>query len=104
MERPRFRREFLHPRYWLLWLGLGVLWLLVQLPYAWLLLLGRGFGRLMLLLARSRRHIVRRNLEICMPQLSAAQREALLRKNFESTGIAFFEMAMSWWWPKSRLR
>ncbi len=104
MERPRFRREFLHPRYWLLWLGLGVLWLLVQLPYAWLLLLGRGLGRLMLLLARSRRHIVRRNLEICMPQLSAAQREALLRKNFESTGIAFFEMAMSWWWPKSRLR
>ena len=28
-----------------------------------------------------RRHLVRRNLEICMPQLSAAQREALLRKN-----------------------
>ena len=44
MERPRFRREFLHPRYWLLWLGLGVLWLLVQLPYAWLLLLGRGLA------------------------------------------------------------
>jgi Kdo2-lipid IVA lauroyltransferase/acyltransferase len=104
MERPAFRAVFLHPRFWLLWFGLGLLWLLVQLPYRWLLFLGRGLGRLLLPLARSRRHIVRRNLEICMPQLSDAEREALLKRNFESTGIAFFEMAMSWWWPKSRLR
>ncbi|MCD3622864.1 kdo(2)-lipid IV(A) palmitoleoyltransferase, partial [Escherichia coli] len=29
----KFSREFLHPRYWLTWFGLGVLWLWVQLPY-----------------------------------------------------------------------
>lgn len=104
MERPQFRAEFLHPRYWSLWLGLALLWLLVQLPYPLLLLMGRGLGRLMYWVAGSRRHIVRRNLELCMPQLSPAERDALLKKNFESTGIAFFEMAMSWWWPKSRLR
>ncbi|WP_245223064.1 hypothetical protein, partial [Pseudomonas gingeri] len=27
MDRPRFRAAFFHPRYWLLWLGLGLLWL-----------------------------------------------------------------------------
>ncbi|EJN38682.1 Lauroyl/myristoyl acyltransferase, partial [Pseudomonas sp. GM84] len=32
MERPRFRPYFLHPRFWGLWLGLGLLWLVVQLP------------------------------------------------------------------------
>ena len=29
---PKFSRALLHPRYWLLWLGIGFLWLLVQLP------------------------------------------------------------------------
>ncbi len=104
MDRPQFRAEFLHPRYWPLWLGLALLWLLVQLPYPVLLLMGRGLGWLVYWVAGSRRHIVRRNLELCMPQLGSAERDVLLKKNFESTGIAFFEMAMSWWWPKSRLR
>ncbi|WP_028240693.1 lipid A biosynthesis lauroyl acyltransferase [Stutzerimonas azotifigens] len=104
MQRPAFRPHFLHPRYWLLWLGLGLLWLLVQLPYRALLKLGRGLGWLMYRFARGRRHIARRNLELCFPQWSAAEREALLRENFASSGIAFFEMAMSWWWPRERLQ
>lgn len=103
MDSPRFQARFLHPRYWLLWLGLGLLWLLVQLPYAWLLQLGRWLGVLMFRLAGSRRKIARRNLELCFPELSEAQREHLLKENFASTGIAFFEMAMSWWWPRQRL-
>ncbi|SFQ14645.1 KDO2-lipid IV(A) lauroyltransferase [Geopseudomonas sagittaria] len=103
MDRPRFRAAFLHPRYWPLWLGLGVLWLVVQLPYALLLKLGRALGALMLLAAKSRRQIVTRNLELCFPELSAAERARLLRENFASNGIAFFEMAMSWWWPSARL-
>jgi len=103
MDRPRFRARFLHPRFWLLWLGLGLLWLLVQLPYVCLLRLGRGLGALMFHLAGSRRRIARRNLELCFPELSEARREQLLRENFASTGIAFFEMAMSWWWSRQRL-
>lgn len=103
MDRPRFRAAFLHPRFWPLWLGLALLWLVVQLPYAWLLGLGRGLGALMLLIARSRRLIAARNLELCFPELSAAERARLLRDNFASSGIAFFEMAMSWWWPRARL-
>jgi KDO2-lipid IV(A) lauroyltransferase len=103
MDRPQFRRQFLHPRYWLLWLGLGLLWLLVQLPYPLLLGLGRGLGWAMYVGARSRREIATRNLELCFPQMSPAERKKLLKDNFASTGIAFFEMAMSWWWPTKRL-
>ncbi|AGI25354.1 lipid A biosynthesis lauroyl acyltransferase [Pseudomonas sp. MT3] len=103
MDRPTFRREFLHPRHWPLWLGLGVLWLVVQLPYPALLWLGRVLGALMYRVVGSRRAIAARNLELCFPELSAAERKRLLKANFASTGIAFFEMAMSWWWPKARL-
>lgn len=104
MERPRFRAAFLHPRFWPLWLGLGLLWLLTQLPYPMLVRLGRVLGGWMGRLAGSRRRIVRRNLELCFPTMTAEARERLLRENFASTGIAFFEMAMSWWWPAARLR
>ncbi|MBD9417274.1 lipid A biosynthesis lauroyl acyltransferase [Pseudomonas sp. PDM16] len=103
MDRPQFRAYFLHPRFWLLWLGLGLLWLVVQLPYRVQLVLGRGLGALMYRTAGARPAIAARNLELCFPQMSAAERERLLRENFASTGIAFFEMAMSWWWPRSRL-
>jgi len=103
MDRPSFRGYFLHPRFWPLWAGLGLLWLIVQLPYPLLLRLGRVTGALMYRVAGSRRRIARRNLELCFPQLSAEARERLLRENFASMGIAFFEMAMSWWWPKAKL-
>ncbi|MFT5781423.1 MAG: KDO2-lipid IV(A) lauroyltransferase [Pseudomonas sp.] len=104
MERARFSRSLLHPRFWPLWLGLGLLWLLVQLPYAWLLVLGRLLGALMYRFARGRRQVVERNLQLCSPQLSAQEQQHLVSENFASMGIAFFEMAMSWWWYQPRLR
>lgn len=103
MERPRFRRYFLHPRFWPLWLGLGALWLIVQLPYGALLKLGRWLGLGMYRVAAERRRVAARNLELCFPNMPSVERKRLLKENFASTGIAFFEMAMSWWWPKARL-
>jgi KDO2-lipid IV(A) lauroyltransferase len=103
MDRPVFRGSFLHPRFWLLWLGMALLWLVAQLPYRVLLCLGRALGGVMYRLASSRRKIAARNLELCFPAMAAAERTRLLKENFASTGIAFFEMAMSWWWPEARL-
>jgi KDO2-lipid IV(A) lauroyltransferase len=104
MERARFSRSLLHPRFWPLWLGLAVLWLVVQLPYAWLLALGRVQGAVMYRVAKERRQVIEVNLQLCFPQLTALERQQLLQANFASMGIAFFEMAMSWWWYKPRLR
>ena len=74
MDRPRFSSAFLHPRYWPLWFGLGLLWLVVQLPYPVLLMLGRGLGALMYRLVGSRREIAARNLELCFPENSHRSR------------------------------
>ncbi|WCE09133.1 MULTISPECIES: lipid A biosynthesis lauroyl acyltransferase [Pseudomonas] len=103
MERPSFRLAFLNPRYWPLWLGLGLLWLLVQLPYAALLRLAQGLGWIFYHVAGQRRAIARRNLELCFPQLDERARDRLLRRNFASSAMALLEMAMSWWWPRQRL-
>lgn len=103
MTRPGFKPALLHPRYWLMWLGLGLLWLIIRLPYRALLVLGRCVGWGMFHLMRERREIARINLELCFPEWSSERRAALVRESFASNGIALFEMAMAWWWPPRRL-
>lgn len=43
---PKFSVALLHPRYWLTWLGIGALWLVVQLPYPVIYKLGCALGHL----------------------------------------------------------
>lgn len=104
MARVVFKQSFLHPRYWLLWLGLGMLFALIHLPYKWTRAMGSLFGRAMYFFAIARRHIVARNLELCFPTLSTKERTKITKQNFAAMGIAFVEMAISWWWPKKKLR
>ncbi|MCL6417304.1 LpxL/LpxP family Kdo(2)-lipid IV(A) lauroyl/palmitoleoyl acyltransferase [Aestuariirhabdus sp. Z084] len=102
-EPPRFRWSFFTPRFWLLWCGLGLAWLVVQLPYPVLLPIGRWVGRMVMRFGKGRRAIAERNLELCFPELDPQERAALLRKNFESMGISVLEVGISWWWPKWRV-
>ena len=92
------------PRYWPTWLALGIMWFLGQLPYGRQMALGRALGRIMGRLGKERTHVARVNLALCLPELSAAERERLLRKHQESVGMALVETAISWWTPTERLR
>ena len=102
MNNHSFQVAYLHPRFWLTWLGMGFWRLLLFMPYPFLLALGSLLGRLMFILGNERRQIATRNLELCFPEMTPAEREALLRKNFQSYGIAFFEVGMAWWWSDRR--
>lgn len=96
-------RPFLALRYWLLWLGLGVLRLSCFLPYRAILMLGSATGDLMYWLLPRRRHIAAVNLHLCFPELNPEQQRALLRQNFRSTGISLFEIAWCWWGAQHKL-
>lgn len=85
------------PRYWPLWLGIGILWSLTRLPYRWQLTVGRQLGRLTYYLARRRRHIAQINLQLCFPELNPQQLQNLLHRHFESLGMNLFEMLSAWW-------
>jgi KDO2-lipid IV(A) lauroyltransferase len=93
-----------NPRYWPTWLALGTLRLFEPLPFALLLWLGRRIGAVLSHLPLSFVHIARRNLELCLPELSSSQRELILREHFRSVGIGMFETAMSWWSSDERIR
>src|SRR5262249_38170329 len=54
--------------------------------------LGAAFGAL----SKSRRHIVRTNLALCFPELSAQARERLMRSHFRSLGAGIMEALLAW--------
>lgn len=91
-------------RYWPTRLGLGLLWCLSRLPFAWQLAGGRLLGRLLRRLGHRREQIAAVNLALCFPSMAANARERLLTEVFDSLGIGVMEMAMSWWSPDSKLR
>jgi len=100
----RFRASFLHPRYWLTWFGLGILYLLVQLPYPVLYRLGNWLGRTSMRFLKRRVSITRRNLELCFPHLDKVQIEQLIVSNFESLGMGLLETGMAWFWSDARVK
>ena len=104
MTSPRFRASFLHPRYWLTWFGLGVLFLLVQLPYPVLYRLGVWLGRTSMRFLKRRVSITRRNLQLCFPDLTPEQIEARIVSNFESLGMGLLETGMAWFWSDARVK
>ncbi|QIQ22292.1 Kdo(2)-lipid IV(A) acyltransferase [Zophobihabitans entericus] len=99
----KFSRSLLHPRYWLTWFGIGILYLLVLLPYGVIYQIGKTLGLLSMKIAKRRVVIATRNLELCFPDKSEQERAQLLRENFISTGIAIFETGMAWFWSDRRI-
>lgn len=85
-------------------LAIGLLWLLHFLPLPLLAALGQGLGGLLWRLARARRRIALRNLELCFPELAGPQRERLAREHFGWMGRSILERGLLWFAPPERLR
>jgi len=82
---------------------LALLWLLHGLPLAVQAPLGRGLGALLYWLARSRREVALRNLELCLPELAPVERERIARDHFGWLGRSIVERGLLWWAPRERL-
>ena len=85
------------PSYWPVWLGMGLLWLICRLPHRTALATGRFVGRIAHRFGGSRRAVVRRNIELCFPELSTEQRDALAYEHFEALGMMLIEMGLGRW-------
>lgn len=103
VDNAHFSIKLCHPRYWLLWFGIGLARLLVHLPMPVQMRLGGVIGRLSMKFLKRRVHIARRNLELCFPELNSDQREQLLKDNFVETGKAIFDTLNAWYWSDARV-
>lgn len=102
---PCFQKSFLTPKYWGFWFGLGLFWLILCLPYPILRKIGQGLGNLFakLSVGKKRIKVIRRNLELCFPEYSEAEREQILQENLKSVGMAIIETGMAWFWSDKRI-
>ncbi|MBT3737339.1 MAG: lipid A biosynthesis acyltransferase, partial [Gammaproteobacteria bacterium] len=87
---------FLHPRYWLTWLGLILFRVIVVLPHTMRTNVGQALGAITWHLARRRRHIVEINLQLCFPDKPAEELTHLTRETFRSGGISMIETGLAW--------
>jgi Kdo2-lipid IVA lauroyltransferase/acyltransferase len=83
---------------------LALLWLLQWLPLGVQAALGSALGRVLYTVARERRRIAARNVQLCLPELSALQRRELLREHFRWLGRSAVERALLWYGRPERLR
>lgn len=85
-------------------IALAVMWLLHFLPLGVLARIGDGMGELLFLLGRERRRVALRNLELCMPEISQAERYQLARRHFRGVARSLFDRGILWWGSTERIR
>jgi len=103
MQPPVFNRRLLAPRHWPAWVGVGIWFLIAQLPYK----LQYYLPYLVLpWLRRNKKRMnqAETNLRLCFPSLTESERKELLNETLYSTAMAIFETGIAWFWPKWRLR
>ena len=97
------RLELFLPQYWATWLGLSVLRTVELLPFSMQRHVGSAFGRILRGLPLAYVRIARRNIQLCMPALSADDQAQLLDRHCQSLGMALCETAATWWSSDQRI-
>ena len=101
-KAAKFRIELLYPKHWPIWMAFGLWRFITILPFPVLLLIGKAIGLLVHSFPSRRKHIAKRNIEICFPERTSAEQQRMLRDNFINMGIAVMETGIAWWWSKRR--
>lgn len=95
--------EFLLPKYWLTWVGVAVLRGIELLPFAMQRAVAAALGTLIRHMPLRYVRIAERNIELCLPHLTAPERNALLEQHCRSLGMALCETATTWWSSDERV-
>ena len=91
------------PLYWPAWIALGLLRVICWLPHRLGLGIGKLIGRVAHAFAAERRAVVRRNIELCFPELTRDEQGRLARRHFEALGMSVIEMGLGRWASDEKL-
>lgn len=101
--RPRFSLSLLLPRNWPAGLLLAIVGVCVILPRPVSAFIGARLGDFYYRSSAKRRRIVRVNLELCFPEMTAQARELLSKRHFRIYGQCLLDMGLIWWARKKFL-
>ncbi|MCH8499455.1 MAG: lysophospholipid acyltransferase family protein [Marinobacter sp.] len=85
------------PSRWGAWVAVAALYLLSLLPMRAKQRWGERIGNMLYRKLKSRAKVTRKNLQICLPELSEAQRDELARESFVACARGFLETTHAWW-------
>jgi Kdo2-lipid IVA lauroyltransferase/acyltransferase len=91
------------PRYWPIWLFAFWLRFTATLPWRAALEIHKALGRVAGALSGRSRRVVRRNLELCFPELGSAEIRRIMAENSANVGAFFAELAFAWYGSPERL-
>ena len=95
--------RFYLPQRWPMWAALWMLKSLARRDYSASLRFGRRLGEFARRLPLPQKKVVRRNIELCFSEMSAAERQRLLEQHFCKAGISLPETAFAWFLPREKL-
>lgn len=98
-----FPPSLLTPKHWLAWLGVGLLFILVWLPWRTRHWLGKQLGSLMYRRNHKRQHIVLTNLRLCFPGMQAIQQEQLAQEHLQYYVRALLDYSVLFFRPRQWL-
>jgi KDO2-lipid IV(A) lauroyltransferase len=90
------------PPYWPVWLFSFWLRLTARLPWRVAIEIHKALGLALGSISRRSRRVVRRNLELCFPELSPAEIRRIARDNAANVGAFLAELAFAWYGSPER--
>lgn len=97
------RSALLAPAYWPSWLLVGLTWLLARLPSPAQRRIASWLATRLIGSRNSRVAVIRRNLELCFPEMLPEQRQQLGRDHLRSVVLLAFELLNLIWAPRDKL-
>lgn len=92
---PNFKWEYLYPKYWASWMFVALLAACSFAPRWVVKWLGVGVGKLYFCLNAKRRAIATRNIELCFPEKSLAERKQLLIGHYRVYGRSIVDLGLA---------
>ncbi len=94
---------FWAPRWWPVWIGLGLVRLLAALPWSLQRTLAHTVGALAWWVARRDRRITLINLQLAYPTQTERERRQIAKRHFQSLVYSLFETGLVWFDRRGRL-
>ncbi len=82
---------------------ISLLHVLAKLPLAFNRRLGELIGACLWFSGSRSRKVTEKNLQLCLPELSTIERNAMARRSLQEFGKTMTEMGAVWLWPAARV-
>ena len=99
----RFSYSYLRPKYWGVWFGILLLFLISLLPRLLQDGLANVLGDFFRKVNGKRRRIARINIELCFPELSEQERQEFLVRYYRHHVRSLLAFGLIWWGSKAKL-